>query len=289
MTTSLTMMNRSASSPHLSPPFGMEERIFLRRITAFTLIELLVVIAIIGILAALLLSSVSGAKGKAVRTICLNNLKQIGVGMTVYAGDNQDYVLPAKDYQVQICLNPLTASAGALVGLDVKSNSASIWTCPDRPGLPMYEHTTAEGGFEVNQWIIGYQYFRGITNWRNPSFEEGIESRSPIRLTKSKPTWCLAADTVIKAGRWGAVSTYHPGPPFENMPPLGPTRLDAPPGGNQVFVDGSARWIKYEQMYFLTTWEGALESRQCFFYQDPSDFDPALTAKLPNLAAPLFR
>ena len=65
--------------------------------------------------------------------------------------------------------------------------------------------------------------------------------------------------------------------------------MDAPPGGNQLFVDASARWIKFEQMHFLTTWKGALESRQCFFYQDSSDFDPALVSKLSALEASKFR
>ena len=56
----------------------------------FTLLELLVVTAIIAILAAMILPAIGNAKARGQGTYCLNNLRQLGLALHLYAGDNED-------------------------------------------------------------------------------------------------------------------------------------------------------------------------------------------------------
>lgn len=70
-----------------------------RRTRAFTLIELLVVIAIIAVLAAILFPVFAAAREKACQTSCLSNVKQLDLGVLLYAQDYDETLPPVAYYQ----------------------------------------------------------------------------------------------------------------------------------------------------------------------------------------------
>ena len=76
--------------PLIKNIFNSPRKLVFKR--GFTLIELLVVIAIIAILAGLLLPVLAETKQKGQATICLNELKQVGLAMQMFADENDDMI-----------------------------------------------------------------------------------------------------------------------------------------------------------------------------------------------------
>ena len=227
----------------------------LRDTRGFTLIELLVVIAVLAILIALLVPLGTHTLWVAKKMFCASNLRQIHMGITAAAGDHNGQYLDCRFGEnagnnhmgVQKCFNkeewPQLAEAGLAVATSdpVYSYVAPVWKCPDRAYEPQIEP-----GFP--QLVMGYQYFGGIETWNTPKGR--FESRSPVNTATAQGRWCLAADAVGRIDRvWGGgrASAYKDMPPHRK-------NTAWPVGGNVCYVDGSVKWVKFDDMVMFHSW-----------------------------------
>ncbi len=108
---------------------------------AFTLIELLVVIAIIAILAAILFPVFARAKEAAKQSACISNMRQIGVGFSLYKGDYDDRMPDRRDLKESMGYRPWTSwppsdprGGWAAETLQPYTKSSEIWSCSSVKG-----------------------------------------------------------------------------------------------------------------------------------------------------------
>ncbi|NPV47073.1 MAG: DUF1559 domain-containing protein [Armatimonadetes bacterium] len=133
----------------------------LPRRRGFTLIELLVVIAIIAILAAILFPVFARAREAARKTVCLSNLRQIGLACHMYAQD-YDELLPVDDH---VC-NPHYRFINQV--MPYMKNSQILY-CPSNPKTGVSYLIASPENFQAG--YIGYYYwsFDGLPSTAPPS------------------------------------------------------------------------------------------------------------------------
>lgn len=130
---------------------------------AFTLVELLVVIAIIGILIALLLPAVQAAREAARRSQCVNNLKQLGLGLQNFHDVNQQ--LPTLGYQPMLSSTSMNTNNQKVYSWPGSSNRWSYLTVllPYIEQQPLYNNFIDSVCYTSNPWTTN-----GVTATRIP-------------------------------------------------------------------------------------------------------------------------
>ena len=226
---------------------------------AFTLVEVLVVIAIIAILAALLFPVLSSAKGRAQRTACMNNLKQINIAIHAYADENND-TLPNVGMPTYITYREAVKGYAGLNG--PSSANDRIFACPmdafhydENSGnfVPFGRHQSTNYDF-ASYSFNGANLVTNIPNFIYTGLLPGIGGQKISTIKNPARTILVAEASALLPYSWHSPQSVGNTPVFNNARDI------------TSYVDGHLDYIK---MYWNSSLLYPNQSASVSVYYDP--------------------
>lgn len=231
---------------------------FTRRPRAFTLIELLVVIAIIAILAAILFPVFAQAREKARQAACLSNVSQLGKAYMMYLQDNDEAFPPHVTERTAPVGTPDTAADRApftyKTKLDPYVKSQQVYKCssaPDWPDpAPGRWYTTDYGNNHNESNLTNASQRQFYIN--NPDF--GFNENTPLASISSPARFIVLGDAGRASGLPSRGGMYPQPWAFDDAAQPDSTQQARflgrhSKGGNLVYGDGHAKWVRPEQTW----------------------------------------
>ena len=210
----------------------------------FTLIELLVVIAIIGILATLLLPSLSRARLKALDVVCMSNQKQIGTSISIYTLEDHKYPSHRNSSATSSWIDLVNNGSTFEHFLCPRVN---IWKFKDGSTLKPDVSTAAmrvhRAGYGYNGYWMGYYPYTGGVMSRNyTTTSDVLRADELIMISDSSP--------IINGGYKWASTIWYPyrksvGDLNEGVKPFHGNKLER---SNITFADGHVKSMNSDQI-----------------------------------------